>query len=95
MSLGFAGSYVPPIPAIARSASADSYETTFWMDLQAFDPAATANPELWLCAISLWNLREGSSSGGQPDFPARPMSTALKGSSGINGSPHRTKAPPA
>ena len=46
MSLGFAGSYVPPIPAIARSASADSFETTFWMDLQAFDPAAAVRPEM-------------------------------------------------
>jgi hypothetical protein len=39
---------------------------------------ATANPELWLCTISLWTLREGSSGDGRPDFPVPPKKRRLK-----------------
>jgi hypothetical protein len=68
------------IGASARVASADSSIRHFgWTfkgprALRPLTPGATANPELWLCAICLWTLREGSSGGRRPDFPARPKS---------------------
>jgi hypothetical protein len=61
----------------------------------ALTRGATANPELWLCTISLWTLREGSSGDGRPDFQARPKNIVLNRSSSITGSPRPRKAKPA
>jgi hypothetical protein len=58
--------------------------------LRPLRPGATANPEHWLCALFLWTLNEGSSSGGPPDFRACPKSIALKGS--VNSTPRPAKA---
>jgi hypothetical protein len=94
------------IAATARGASADSSRRcrspnlrtechSGWTfkgprALRPLRPGATANPEHWLCALFLWTLKEGSSSGGPPDFRACPKSIALKGS--VNSTPRPAKA---
>jgi hypothetical protein len=86
-----------PIGAVAQVASARSSRRHFGRTfkrrraLRLLTPGGDSKPEGWLCAISLWTLREGSSGGGRPDFPARPKSIASK-SSNSNGSPRPTKA---
>jgi hypothetical protein len=58
------------------------------------EPGATANPEFGLCAPSLWTLKEGSNSGGRPDFfdrNRRPHPKSMDWKSGVS-SPHRARA---
>lgn len=58
------------------------------------EPGATANPEFGLCAPSLWTLKEGSNSGGRPDYfdrNRRPHPKSMDWKSAVS-SPHGAKA---